>query len=254
MTSRSASRLLKTLASVASAAFAGALFTFAAGAEVPTDPPSFSDPLTFTNSYSPFVPGATKVYRGKGDETLVVIDKYLDEIRTFDLDGEDVDAWVLEEVEFEDGELVEISRNFFAQGDDGAVYYFGETVDIYEDEEVVDHDGSWLVGGATEPSDPSDTATALAPALFMPANPEVGDVYKPEDLFPLVDESDEVKDTNVKIIVPGGKFKHCIKVKETSELDPGESERKWWAPGVGVVLVREEGETLKLVASTLFAE
>lgn len=254
MTYGSISRPSKTLAFVTSTALACALFAFTAEAEVPTDPPTFSDPLTFTNSYAPFVPGGTKVYRGKGDEALVVVDKYLDEVRTFDLDGEDVDTWVLEEVEFEDGELVEISRNFFAQGDDGAVYYFGETVDIYEDEQVVDHDGSWLVGGATELSDPIDTANASAPALFMPANPEVGDVYKPEDLFPFVDESDEVKHTNVKIIVPGGKFKHCIKVKETSALDPGESERKWWAPGVGVVLVREEGETLKLVASTLFAE
>ena len=224
-----------------------------ASADVPTDPPTFSDPLTFTNTYSPFVPGATKVYRGKSDdEVIVVIDEYRDEVRSFDWDGEEVDTWVLEEIEFEDGELVEISRNFFAQGDDGAVYYFGETVDIYEDEVIVDHDGSWLVGGPTLPSDPVDTANAPAPALFMPGNPEVGDVYKPEDLFPFVDESDEIKATGVKIRVPGGKYKNCIKVKETSALDPGESERKWWAPGVGVVLVREEGETLKLVASTLF--
>ena len=51
---------------------------------------------------------------------------------------------------------------------DGTVYYFGEVVDIYENGEVVDHEGSWLVGGPIQPGDPTDAANAGEPAVFMP--------------------------------------------------------------------------------------
>ena len=45
------------------------------------------------------------------------------------------------------GELVEVSRNFYARcTQTGDIYYFGEDVDIYEDGVVVSHDGAWLAG------------------------------------------------------------------------------------------------------------
>jgi hypothetical protein len=40
---------------------------------------------------------------------------------------------VVEECEWEDGELIEASRNIFAHAPDGVVYYCGEDMDIYED-------------------------------------------------------------------------------------------------------------------------
>ena len=54
---------------------------------------------------------------------------------------------VVEERETEDGELKEISRNFFALCAPARdLYYFGEEVDIYEDGEIVSHDGAWIAG------------------------------------------------------------------------------------------------------------
>ena len=54
---------------------------------------------------------------------------------------------VVQEFETADGELVEISRNYFATcSPDRDVYYFGEAVDIYEDGRIVSHDGAWLAG------------------------------------------------------------------------------------------------------------
>ena len=54
---------------------------------------------------------------------------------------------VVEERETADGELVEISRNFFATCRPfNDVYYFGEEVDIYEDGKIVSHEGAWLAG------------------------------------------------------------------------------------------------------------
>ena len=58
-----------------------------------------------------------------------------------------VNTRVVEEMEMANGELVEISRNFFATCRPWRdVYYFGEDVDIYENGKIVSHDGQWLAG------------------------------------------------------------------------------------------------------------
>lgn len=221
-------------------------------ASVPTGPPTFSNPLTFTNLYAPFVPGGVKVYSGRDEGAKTVIaDLFLTETRTFDLgQGQHVETHVLQETEFEDGRLSEISRNFFAQADDGSVYYFGEVVDQYEDDVVTGHGGSWLVGGPTDPGDPAETANAPGPALFMPANPEVDDVFKPEDLPPIVDETDTVKDVGLTVSTLAGKFHDAIRILESSSLDSG-TETKWYAAGVGVVKGKAKGESFTLVATTI---
>jgi hypothetical protein len=245
------SRFPILLAVPASLATAFALLAPAPRAEVPAGPPTFGDPLTFTNEFFPFEPGAFKLYRGKSEGVkTAVVDVFEDDTRDFDWGGGTVETRLLREVEFEGGELSEISSNWFAQADDGSVYYFGETVDIYEDGEIVSHEGSWLVGGPTEPGDPDETATADDPGLIMPANPEVGDTFKPEDLAPIVDETVEVLSLDETMKVEAGKFTDVMKVEETSVLSEG-SETKWHARGVGVIKTKEKGENLKLIASTL---
>lgn len=216
-----------------------------------TVPPTFSNPLDITNRFHPFRVGGTKLFTGrKGSKAAVAVDLYLEATRTFRLNGADVPTRILVEQAFEDGALVEISRNHFAQADDGTVYYFGEVVDIYEGGVVVNHEGSWLVGGPTEPGDPPDTGNAPAPAVFMPANPQVGDRFKPEDLFPIVDETDEILRVGVTVAVPAGRYTDAIRVLETTQLDP-DTETKWYVPGVGVARAKAKGERLELIASTL---
>jgi hypothetical protein len=219
-------------------------------AEVPSGPPTFGDPLSITNAYHPFVPGRVKSFESsQGSFDLEVVDTYLIDTREFTWGGGTVACRTLQESEVEDGELVEISSNYFAQADDGSVYYFGEVVDIYENGVVVGHDGSWLVGGPTLPGDPPETATATDPTVYMPADPEVGDVFKPEDLMPFVDETDEVVKVGKSVKVPAGKFTDCIQILESSQLSEG-TETKWYAPEVGVIKVKEKGEILVLVEIT----
>jgi len=228
-----------------------ALGAGAAWASVPVGTPTFTNPLNITNTFMPFQSGGVKVFQGanQGAKT-VVVDLYLTETRSFDWNSTTVECRILREVAFEDGELVEIADNYFAQADDGTMYYFGEVVENYEGGVVVDNDGSWLVGGPTLPSDPAGAGNALNPAVFMPANPEVGDVFKPEDLFPLVDETAEVVGVDVKVKVPAGRYEGAIKIEETSQLEPGTT-TKWYAPGVGVVMEKAKREHLKLISSTL---
>src|SRR2546425_6454 len=141
-----------------------------ARAEVPSRPPTFSNPLNINNAFFPFQPDGLKVYAGSDHGTKVkAIDHYLTATRTFRLNGKNVACHILVEEAYEDGELVERSLNYFAQADDGAVYYFGEVVNIYANGVIVSHEGSWLVGSATLPSDPPGIGNAPQPGLFMPS-------------------------------------------------------------------------------------
>lgn len=207
--------------------------------------PRFTDPLAIDNTYHPFVEFRIRLYElVKGEDELFVMDVFRPERRTFVLkNGAEVECAILEEWEIEDGAIVEISRNYFAQSDRGTVWYFGEVVDIYEDGEVVSHDGSWLVGGPSG-DDPEETATAERPAVFMPACPRVGDVWKPEDL-PEAGIEEFVKALKYvrKVRVPAGRYCRVLKVREKTPA----IEYKWYAPGVGWLKTREGGDVLALI-------
>jgi len=226
-----------------------------AAVPAPDRQPDFeSNPRTFTNRYAPFQEGAVKVYAGTaGSAQEVVVDDYLPKRRIFQVegvnDGKPVHCSILREMSFEDGQLVESTLNYFAQADDGTVYYFGELVDMYQNGVVTSHEGSWLVGGP-EDSDPSATATSARPFVFMPATPEKADVFKPEDLLPVVDETAQVVDTHQTRAVPAGQYQDVIQVLESSELDTA-TENKWYAPGVGAISIAAQDEQLDLIASTL---
>lgn len=76
---------------------------------------------------------------------------------------------VVDVKEYEDGELVEHTLDYFAQRDDGSVWYFGERVDDYEGGKVVGHDGQWFAG-----------RNGAKPGLYMPAKVRVGQTFEQE--------------------------------------------------------------------------
>src|SRR5262245_50855780 len=81
--------------------------------------PAFVDLID--NPYFPLLPGAAFVYRGEGDGVSIrVRGNVLGE--TKEVMG--VTCTIFREREFEDGEMVEDSRNFFAQDKAGTVWYF----------------------------------------------------------------------------------------------------------------------------------
>ena len=85
------------------------------------------------------------------------------------MDG--VTTGVLEEREEKDGQLIEVSRNYFATDPNtGAVYYFGEDVDNYKDGKIISHDSAWLAG-----------EKGARFGLFMPGKPQGGRQVLPGD-------------------------------------------------------------------------
>jgi hypothetical protein len=220
------------------------LLTVAARTEVPTGAPEFSDPTDIDNRYNPFVPFRIKVYelvKGKGSK--FAIDVFRGGTRTIPIGGEDVECAILEEWAIEDGEVVEISENYFAQADDGTVYYCGEIVNHFEGGELTGHGGSWIVGGPTG-SDPDETATAAGPAVIMPAHPEVGDEWKSEDIPDAgIEEFNTAVAFHNTLRVPEGRFRNVLQVRgETPAV-----ENKWYAPRIGFIQSKETGETVALV-------
>lgn len=133
---------------------------------------------------------------------------------------------VIEERETEDGELTEISRNFVADCfPSHDVYYFGEEVDIYEDGEVVSHDGAWLAGrnGAMPGILMPDSGFIVGSRYFQEVAPDVA-----------LDRAEHLR-SGFSVQVPAGTFHHCVEVGETTPLEPGAESSKVYCRGVGLV-------------------
>jgi len=170
------------------------------------------------------------VSEGACDEVEELVVTILNKTRKFKLniDGKmkTVTTRVLQEVETANGELVEISHNYYAQCDDNQdVYYFGEDVDIYEEGKIVAHDGAWLAGknGAKPGLIFPGGAFLLGARYFQEVAPRVA-LDKAEHLaMGLTEET------------PAGRFDDCVFIQETTPLEPGNVSEKTYCPGTGLL-------------------
>jgi hypothetical protein len=142
--------------------------------------------------------------------------------------------------------------NYFAQADDRTVYYFGEVVNSLREWHCCRPRGKHGLVGGPQPSQGDSPETGKRPGTkrLHAGDPDLGDIFKPEDLFPIVDETGTIVGVDLDVVVLGWKYDGAIKVVESSQLAAG-TESKWYAPGVGVEKVQTKGETLRLSTSTL---
>lgn len=135
---------------------------------------------------------------------------------------------------FEDGLLVEDTLDYFAQDAAGNVWYFGEDVTNYvydaQDNLVETNDeGSWRAG-----------ANDALPGFLMPVDQSLGLNYYQE--FAPDDEAVDEGTTNavgLAVSIPFGDFDDVLRVLETTALEPDAREFKYYAPGIGLILVEE---------------
>jgi hypothetical protein len=173
---------------------------------------------TGRNRYFILEPGYQMVLR-KGD--LELIKAVLPETRM--VDG--VLTRVVEERESKKGKVIEVARNFYAiSKKTNNVYYFGEEVDFYEDGKVVGHEGAWVAG-----------AQGARYGLMIPAIPLVGAKFYQEIAPKVAEDRAEIVSVRAMVETPAGTFKDCVKVKETTPLEPDVVEYKYYAPGIGLV-------------------
>ena len=172
---------------------------------------------TGNNPHLTIQPGrALKLAHGNDRLTISI----LNETKT--VDG--VTAGVLEEREEKGGQLIEVSRNYFATDPNtGDVYYFGEDVDNYKDGKIINHDSAWLTG-----------VNGARFGLMMPGKPKVGDKYYQEIAPKVALDRVEIVSVDETVKTPAGTFQHCVHLRETTPLEPGTS-HKYYAPGVGMI-------------------
>ncbi len=173
---------------------------------------------TGRNPYFILEPGYVLTLEDRDTRLVITV---LDETRRID----NVDTRVVEERETHKGEIVEVSRNFFAISKrTNAVFYFGEDVDIYKAGKVVNHEGAWRAG-----------VNGARFGLALPGLPLVSAKYYQELAPGVAMDRAEIVGVNESVTTPAGVFTGVLKVAETTPLEPAARELKYYASGVGLI-------------------
>jgi hypothetical protein len=198
--------------------------TLPQGAEpVALDPADFTTDID--NPYWPMEPGSRWVYRetapgGARQRVVVTVTERTKVV------ANGVAARVVHDVVTQEGERVEVTDDWYAQDCAGNVWYLGERTAEYEDGKVVSRAGSWEAGVA-----------GAQPGVIVPAQPTVGLRYRQEYLAGEAEDSGEVFSLVEQVGVPFGHFAGVLMTKDTTPLRPRVLEYKFYARGVGLVLV-----------------
>ena len=172
-----------------------------------------------TNPWFPMEVGRQWTYEGEEDGVpLRLLITVLGETRL--VSG--VTTRVIEEREWEDDALLEVSWNYYAQAHDGTICYFGEDVDIYDEDEIV-HEGAWC---AEEP--------ANAPGIIMPGDPRPGMKFLMEFAPGIAEDEGKIVGSG-PVTVPFGRFDRTLRVREFNPLD-GDKGFKTFGAGVGLLV------------------
>jgi major membrane immunogen (membrane-anchored lipoprotein) len=137
-----------------------------------------------------------------------------------------IEATVVRDVVTQDGELVEVTSDWFAQDKDGNLWYMGEDTTEYESGKPATKAGSWEAG--------RDGAQA---GVFLPGKPEVGMAYRQEYRAGEAEDQTKVLSLDEQVEVPQGFYKDVLMTKDYTPLQPEILEHKFYAKGVGPVLI-----------------
>lgn len=236
--------LAALLATSAAGAAWGAMLEFDFGAE------TFSDGTTVDNDYLPLSVLTVAVFFSEADDGCEVSESvYEDTVAAgfFDAPYDGTAAIVIRDREWVDEEctgdyvLVESTADWYAQDDDGKVWYLGEDTTAWDDEnDCLTTGGAWKAG--------DDGAEA---GVIMLADPEVGEAYQQEYYEGEAEDRAKVLRLDAPVSIDFGEYEGCLKTKEYTPLSPGEVEHKFYCRlsegGVGLSLVNElKGKTRRV--------
>jgi hypothetical protein len=123
------------------------------------------------------------------------------------------------------GKVVEATWDWYAQDKQGNVWYLGEDTKEYDAAgNVTSTAGSWQTG-----------VNGAGAGIFMPANPQVGMGGYQEYLAGEALDQYKVVSTNASVKVPYGSFSGALQTRETTALDPGVVDAKYYVKGIGQV-------------------
>jgi hypothetical protein len=173
---------------------------------------------TGRNPYFILEPGYRMVLENGSERLTITV---LNETRQVD----NVETRIVEERETKNDLPVEISRNYFAiSRRTNNVYYFGEDVDIYKAGKVIGHEGAWMAG-----------VNSARFGLAMPGVSTLKARYYQELAPGVAMDRAEIVSLSETLNTPAGVFKDVLKIVETTPLERGAVEAKYYAPGVGLL-------------------
>lgn len=205
------------------------------------NPANFTSAVT--NPYFSLIPGKKMVFESKVEEGKERIEVYVTHEKKIVMGIETVVVW--DRVWLND-ELIEDTRDWYAQDAEGNVWYFGEETKEMIDGMIVNTKGSWEAG-----------VDGAKPGMVMLADPKVGESYRQEFYEGEAEDKADVIDLDEKLDVPAGKFDDCIRTLDYTPLEPDVREYKYYCSGVGGVALEvglESGEWVELISLEYDAE
>jgi len=158
------------------------------------------------------------VYEGEGERTVVQVLPATRRILG-------VDTVVVRDTVTRGDALVEDTFDWYAQDDDGDVWYFGEDTKEYQDDGTISTEGSWKAG-----------VDGAEPGIIIPAKPEPGMSYRQEYYEGEAEDRGTIVALDTQAEVPAGHYKPTLMTRDENPLEPKVLEFKFFARGVGPVL------------------
>jgi len=206
---------------------------------------NFHAPLVIDNIFSPMQPGTGAVFHELEDGECKVNDVVVTAAVKRHFHGAYAGlaaravsdkVWADPACDGKRGTLLEDTIDWFGQDNGGNVWYFGEnTIEYLFD------DAGHPIGATREGSWQAGTDGARA-GIVMFEHPVAGTFYRQEFSAGVADDAALIEKVDVRIATPLGRFRECIKTRETTALSPGDVEYKLYCKNIG--LVRVESPTV----------
>jgi hypothetical protein len=240
----------RTITAAATLALAGAALTGVAASDagVAQSPPAPKashfghNSSLVTNVWFPLARGSVYVYDGQKDgkqaRDVMTVTR-----RTKTIAG--IRAAVVADRLYLNGTLAERTTDWYAQDRNGTVWYLGEkTAELNARGKVTSTEGSFLNG--------RDGAKG---GIFMPVHPQVGQAFQQESFKGQAEDRFRILSLATSISTPAVSSQNAMLTEETTPLEPGIVDHKYYVQGIGTVKEQQvagaqpgQAEELQLVS------
>jgi len=207
------------------------------------DAGNFDKSTEIDNPWMPMQPGTRWIYEGtavdeEGNNFARRIEFSITDLTKEIVGVHTVVAWI---VDYNNDAIIEKEIAFYAQDNDGNVWYFGEHPEEFKDGKFVDAP-TWLAG--------IEEAKA---GIKMMAEPQVGTAKYFQGWGPAVEWSDygNIQKMGQETCVPLDCYKDVMVIAESSLKEVGAAQFKYYVSGVGEIRVNWGGQDATQEALTL---
>lgn len=190
---------------------------------VPGVPKGASFTARVDNPWFPLEAGTKSVYRGvKDGKPSRDVVEVTSETRTI----RGAPCAVVKDRLYLDGRLAERTTDWYTQDQHGNVWYFGEdTAELDARGRVTSTEGTWQAG-----------RDGAVPGIFMPAHPKVGEAHRQEFYKGHAEDHFQILSMRASVKVSYVSSGRAMLTKETTPLEPGVVDHKYYVRGIGTVL------------------